>query len=413
MLVRERWRPRWICGNVAGVLVLLTGGIVALTAMRTTDAFEQRWTIPWIACAYAGVTLFLCLTMPKRRLSVRQHVAAKYVFPVTLLCLVSGMWFIGARSWPRFQRVIDEVVAGAVGARASFEGDDVVYLEIHGIDRRDKDLGNPMRIPPDWFTWIGRFTNLRELHISSDDVFRSPAARQNLISAVGQLPKLERVAIWGGSGLDQQALEELTTLKLTHVLWFEDCRVEDLSCLRKVDTLQQLYLRGARVTNRHLESVEGHPSLESLQLIETSITDIESVGTLGRLRRLKVFDSPVEDISAVGRLPDLKRLDFSWVPVKDISAVAHLVRLEYLSFHACPVTVIPELRTTELQYLWLTESNVMDVKALFDFEVNGELFVDLTGTLVTRDDTQRLLDLHRDWDIIHGLNNLPVFLSQP
>tara|TARA_B100001057_G_scaffold499092_1_gene608480 strand:+ start:1072 stop:1881 length:810 start_codon:yes stop_codon:yes gene_type:complete len=143
-----------------------------------------------------------------------------------------------------------------------------------------------------------------------------------------------------------------------------DTKVEDLSPLAFLVSLEELDLSGTGVTN-----VSPLAFLDSLKVLRLwyckRVKDLSPLAHLVSLENLDLSFTKVKDLSPLASLGSLKKLDLSFTKVKDLSPMASLVSLEELDLCDTRVTnVSPLACLVSLKWLNLEVTRVEDVSPL-------------------------------------------------
>lgn len=112
------------------------------------------------------------------------------------------------------------------------------------------------------------------------------------LSHLKGMSKMNQIYIWGHPIRNFECLGEMKYLTRVYL----DDRVEgkrgdaydlDLNVFAEADSLSVLFLHGMRISD--MTPVSRLPGLESITLVDTGVTDIETLKNLESLRRLEIY----------------------------------------------------------------------------------------------------------------------------
>ena len=189
------------------------------------------------------------------------------------------------------------------GLAALRELPDLEYLD---LDTGATDVG---------FEHLGQLQSLRWLRLRAGRTWGPGLAE------LAKLPRLERLCLWGTTGIsDRQVryLEGLTRLK-SLTLWGTDYPLTDasLASIGKMTNLEELYF--IRINTRFTEA--GFAQLRNLEHLRVfrlgfeRISDAKVVAALPQLERVSPIDFTGENMKALGALPHLKSVGLHLVPL--------------------------------------------------------------------------------------------------
>jgi Leucine-rich repeat (LRR) protein len=147
----------------------------------------------------------------------------------------------------------------------------------------------------------------------------------------------------------------------------------DLAHLKRLPTLQMLWLNDAPISDAALVHIRGLVDLRELHLRNTRVTDagLPSLKRFGRLTELDLRDTPITDAGIVhlAELVSLKDLRLSNTAVTDVgvSALRRLTALTSLDLEGTGVTdagLLHLAKLTELQHLRLTDMPLLTEKGI-------------------------------------------------
>ena len=157
---------------------------------------------------------------------------------------------------------------------------------------------------------------------------------------------------------------------------------EKIETQMKQTGLRALDLSGTRISDLSLSPITNLTKLQSLNLMETSVSDISPLANFTGLRWLDLVATGVSDISPLAGVTGLRGLDLVATGVSDISPLAGVTGLRWLDLTRTGVSDISPLAgVTGLRWLDLTRTGVSDISPLAG--VTGLRWLDLEGTGVS------------------------------
>lgn len=134
-----------------------------------------------------------------------------------------------------------------------------------------------------------------------------------------------------------------------------------LSCLSQLQTLSLISGEIEFVQTLKLGSLAplaGLGQLQSLQLEETDVVDIQPLASLTGLRMLSLHHSRIRDVQPLASLTQLEELDLSVSQVRDLRPLRALKRLRKLDLTRCPVEDLsPLAELSQLAWLGFDDSS--------------------------------------------------------
>lgn len=259
---------------------------------------------------------------------------------------------------------------------------------------------------------------------------------ENVIKRINKLEELKALHFYG-CRLEPGALALLDSEKLSMLGIYDTSGVDDLSCIRKMEELQSLFLVNVglqddmlpRLDIMSLEdvNVSGNPefadlakfgnchSIEYLRLNDTGVTDLGEVSFMD-LRVIEFKNTPIADIGILSEQWHLEAVYGDHSGVTDISPLSQISSLVTLSFSGCEL-VYPEVpfsfyRLTNL-YLsgcgWtdlscfsncsvlslvdISESKIEDISVL-ENNISRLKSIDVSNSSVSHEDLLFLADGH-------------------
>jgi len=128
-------------------------------------------------------------------------------------------------------------------------------------------------------------------------------------------------------------------------------------------SLQSLDLNQTSVSD--LSGLSGLSSLRILNLTQTSVSDLSGLSGLSSLQYLDLTQTSVSDLSGLSGLSSLQSLDLNQTSVSDLSGLSGLSSLRILHLNQTSVSDLSGLSgLSSLQYLDLTQTSVSDLSGL-------------------------------------------------
>jgi|GEM_PF-610014 len=222
--------------------------------------------------------------------------------------------------------------------------------------------------------YVARYSSLPVF--DSADIYEQ-IARVEFESAIGKA--------WGSfdhSNYVRIVFTRTTTLRFDHT------RLSDMSALKDLPNLRELYLTNTQVSD--VSALKDLPNLRELYLTNTQVSDVRALKDLPNLKTLSLDNTPVSDVSALKDLKSLEWLSLAKTPVSDVNALKDLKSLEWLSLDHTNLSDVSALKDLpNLNTLSFNNTLVSDVSALKDLKSLVELR--LSNTQVS--DVSALKDL--------------------
>lgn len=153
--------------------------------------------------------------------------------------------------------------------------------------------------------------------------------------------------------------------------------LDDVSMLRSLNALQVLDLSVTQVSD--IAPLAGLTALQTLNLFGTKVSDVAPLAGLTALRSLNLSVTQVSDVAPLKGLTALRTLDLSGTKVRNVAPLADLTALQSLSLTGTKVSdIAPLAGLTALQSLSLAGTKVSDVAPLKGLTVLQSL--SLSGT---------------------------------
>jgi Leucine Rich repeat len=250
-----------------------------------------------------------------------------------------------------------------------------IYIEDTPVE--DRDLRNLSRLP-----------SLECLLFS-----RCPIGDEGM-SHLKNLVTLKYLSVSPSSEVTSAGLANLSGMnELVYLGLYDDSsRVDDLSPLRNLTRLQELYVAHAPISDDGLAPIAALPELRHLGLSGSLITDtgLRYLSNLKSLEYLDIKDTSVTDdgLVPITALPQLRRLDLSGTLITDagLRYLNNLKSLECLDIEDTSVTdsgLVPIAALPELQNLGLSGTHITDAGLRNLNNLKSLRYLDLEDTSVT------------------------------
>jgi hypothetical protein len=291
----------------------------------------------------------------------------------------------------------DPALEACIQQEVSFNGQELVS-ELTFLSCFDSVLAD--------LSGIGQLTSLGFLELGFTSVVD--------FSPVTQIPNLGQLNILGTTFTDE-SLSQVVTIPTLRTLSLDSTSVTDLSLLVPSANLSNLFLSFMNIDISPLAEL---PLLRNLALSNSFPTNFLDVANLTQLTNLSVFNGPLqaEQIDIIYQLSNLRRLDIQRALPLDNSSLLELVNalpnLESLNLSDSQVTNLNAVTgLASLNDVVLNRTPIEDISALF---VGGDIanapipslrFIDITGVPVFSDTS----DLVAQVDALRS--NPQVFVS--
>ena len=268
---------------------------------------------------------------------------------VLILVTVFAVWL----GWivPRVQRQ-----KKAVAWANSLQGGGVVYdyqgpyPSSHNFDIQSKPS------TPQWgvdLLGIDCFATVTRLYLNNEIVADD-------LSMLNNLPRLKRFQLNATNVNSLEAFSDLGELEELGI-----SVAPQLKSLNGIETCHSLKLLRIHGPVESLEPIRNLTQLESVIIMESTISDLEPVSNLKNLRMLQLFGADIEDLSALQTLSNLENLEIESTHVRDLTPLTKLGKLNNLDAGGLVVddwTPLQHLKN--LQYLDLQRTNFSDLGLL-------------------------------------------------
>lgn len=240
-------------------------------------------------------------------------------------------------------------------------------------------------VSSDELQYISSLTYLEELNL------RNCRPDEELVSAIGSLPALEKLTMSG-------------------------CSLSTISGLENAQNLT--YLDLSSNTIRNITPLSGLSKLQEVHLAHNALTDLSALSALNGLQILDVSYNSLPSISPVASLVNMTWLNIGYNIIADLSPIGNLDKLEYLDASHNVVTDASVLaQCTCLKQLYISNNALTDITMLstlknlthFDFSYNQVTALPALGSncaLITIDGSYNLLSSLEELRGMKNLNNV-------
>ncbi|WP_278845183.1 leucine-rich repeat domain-containing protein [Porphyromonas gulae] len=279
--------------------------------------------------------------------------------------------------------------------------------------------------------WISRFTSLKELDLSNNEIEDS--------RPIGKVLGLEKLILYGNQisciwGLDRlRSLREIN-LSANHIeditrFWYllsRDIEKVNLSGNR-IQTLRtdevfsehkkltSLILSGNQI--EEITDLNYFPSLTELGLSGNKISDLRGLIDSTRLIHLYLSNNQIIRLKGIENLNNLQRLGLSGNYISDIEEIGHLMNLVDLDLSGNDITEIREIgNLIKIRRLGLSDNRITELEKIDRLRTLEKLY--LSSNKITKIDargwpnTLQVLDLsENEIKQVKGLNRLTALTN--
>jgi len=221
------------------------------------------------------------------------------------------------------------IVLATIGHRAARQNQVLSAINSIGgeYDFEPKDVG-PLG------TWLGKIYGEEAFGKVLSVDLRKTDANDKLLSKIACLRDLENLDL-SSVNVSDRGVESIAHLPL-HELWLQGTKVTDEvgTHLAKCHTLEMLAINATDVGDAFLVNLGHHPGLQDLGLRGTKVTaeGTKALANFPKLRKIRLYDNPIDD-SAVKHIaancPDVTLLGLCMTQISDQS-LAHLATMSKL-----------------------------------------------------------------------------------
>ncbi|MBF4695180.1 leucine-rich repeat domain-containing protein [Fusibacter ferrireducens] len=266
---------------------------------------------------------------------------------------------------PTLEAVLKREVEGAIGKK--IEGK-ITKEEALSISKITYDLKNPSTTQ--WYNHVSihdlygiqYFKNLELINFRGNQISELGALKHlkklnqlylgsngfDSIEALSGLTELKRLAIDGN--LLTGSLEPLKTLKNLELLNISYTNVKDITPILELKALKYLYFQGP--TNADVSIIRKMSQLEDVYLDHTNLKGgYDFLGQMTNLRHLNLSQNNLSEIKFVASLPLLEGLDVKENQITDISPILEAEARK-------------EVDASRMKFLKLDHNQIQDIKGL-------------------------------------------------
>ena len=145
-------------------------------------------------------------------------------------------------------------------------------------------------------------------------------------------------------------------------------QVSDVAPLAALNMLQRLYLADTQVSD--VAPLAALNMLQSLNLAGTKVSDFAPLAALSMLQSLSLMNTQVSDVAPLAALNMLQSLDLEGTQVSDVAPLAGLPALQSLDASQCRLDTLPDALLDRLSNLVLTGAQVPGIpQELFSTDI--------------------------------------------
>ena len=166
---------------------------------------------------------------------------------------------------------------------------------------------------------------------------------KRLSAKIGQLKNLKILLVNGeifGEKWDLSDLSPLKDLANLQQLYVSDTQVSDLSPLKDLANLQQLYVSDTQVSD--LSPLKDLANLQKLDVSDTQVSDLSPLKDLANLQKLYVSSTQVSDLSPLKDLVNLEELNLWNNSIRTIEFLKNLKKLKTVNLNKNKIEILPE-----------------------------------------------------------------------
>ena len=167
---------------------------------------------------------------------------------------------------------------------------------------------------------------------------------------------------------EAESLSDLCFLPFLEKLTIEDQKLDSLSILGSLSSLQELSLTGCRFDPEELRFIAGLPKLQKLTLSECGLSTIASLGGAQNLTVLDLSGNTLRNLEPLIPMITLQELYLQRNAVTSLDALANMQQLQKLDVSYNSLTsVLPLVQCTSLTWLNAGHNQISDVKGMEAF----------------------------------------------
>ncbi len=142
-------------------------------------------------------------------------------------------------------------------------------------------------------------------------------------------------------------------------------KFRDLSCIRSLVNLRELYCSDMRSIDFNLSPIQGLPNLQILNFSGTNIQDLSPIQGLPNLQILNLSGTNIQDLTPIQGLTNLQILNLFATNIQDLSPIRGLTNLQVLNFTGENIQDLSSIQNLiNLQILDLDVKNLRDLSPI-------------------------------------------------
>jgi Leucine-rich repeat (LRR) protein len=216
-------------------------------------------------------------------------------------------------------------------------------------------------------------TSLIQPAIAGEKLFKDPklesAIRKQLKKPDGEitqtdLESLTKLATINSEIVSLDGIEHCLNLNTLYLMENTITDFSPLSALPKLETLNASFS-----DNADFRTLSVCVNLKKLTIYSNQISDISWISNLTNLEEIRFLDNNINDISPISNLKNLKTVDFVLNEISDISPLKGLENIETLRLginHISDISVLSEL--PNLKSLYMVGNDITDLTPISDLK---------------------------------------------
>lgn len=259
--------------------------------------------------------------------------------------------------------------------------------------------------------------DIKEAPLSPSELAKQPNGKKNYFFLKNALHHIwfitdqDNAIVWlalAGNSLEDFSL--ITKFRKLRKLKIREEAFTNLKGIRNLQNLEEFTL----TPTKKIRSLEEVHSMPKLKVFETSIHDIEDLGSMKGLPDLEVFscrNCKIKSFDALSNLKNLKELRLSSYD-NSVEALSDLTRLEYLNLDMINLkSIAPLSRLVNLEVLSLGHNKLRSMEAVSNLTSLNKLRIDFSEIENVTDlsGSKKLKDIsiaHANLETIEGLGKL-------
>ena len=176
------------------------------------------------------------------------------------------------------------------------------------------------------------------------------------------------------------SLSDLSKLPFLTRLTMDNMKFDSLSALSSLSALEELVISEMSVSDADLRTIAQLPNLNSLTLVQCSLSSIAPLSEATGLTYLNLGGNTIRNLTALNNLTSLKELRLNHNAVTDLHSLSSLPALEVLDLSFNSITTpAPLSHCTALRELDLSNNVLTDIAGLEALQTLENLSLAFTG----------------------------------